>query len=66
MSLRIDRRKPTRSRAHRSQHVPIERCFFNKPDVDRILSVEIFRQAWGPPLPSVPADDVLVGIDLSA
>lgn len=53
-------------RAYRSQHVPIDRCFFNKPDVDRILSVEIFRQAWGPPLPSLPADDVLVGIDLSA
>ena len=53
-------------RAHRTQHVPVDRCFFNKPDVDRILSVEIFRQAWGPPLPRVPADDVLVGIDLSA
>ncbi len=52
-------------RAHRSQHVPINRCFLSKADVDRILSVEIFRQAWGPPLGRVPADDVLVGIDLS-
>lgn len=53
-------------RGHRSQRVPVDRCFFSKPDVDRILSVEIFRQAWGPPLSSLPADDVLVGIDLSA
>ena len=52
-------------RLHRTQNVPIERCFFNKVDVDRILSVEIFRQAWGPTLPSVPGDDVLAGIDLS-
>ena len=52
-------------RSHRTQHVPIDRSFFSKADVDRILSVEIFRQAWGPALQSVPADDVLVGIDLS-
>lgn len=52
-------------RAHRTQHVPIARCFFSKPDVDRILSVEVFRQAWGPPLAGVPADDVLAGIELA-
>ena len=52
-------------RAHRTQQVPIDRCFFSKPDVDRILGIEVFRQAWGPVLPRVPADDVLAGIDLS-
>ena len=52
-------------RAHRTQQVPIDRCFFSKPDVDRILGIEAFRQAWGPALPRVPADDVLAGIDLS-
>ena len=52
-------------RSHRTQHVPIDRSFFSKADVDRILNVEIFRQAWGPALRSVPADDVLAGIDLS-
>ena len=52
-------------RAHRTQHVPIDRCFFSKPDVDRILSVEVFRQAWGPPLQRAPENDVLAGIDLS-
>ena len=53
-------------RAHRTQQVPIDRCFFSKPDVDRILGIEVFRQAWGPVLPRVPADDVLAGIDLEA
>ena len=52
-------------RSHRTQHVPIDRCFFSKADVNRILSIEIFRQAWGPALQSMPADDVLAGIDLS-
>ena len=42
-----------------------DRYFFSKPDVDRILSVEVFRQAWGPPLQRVPENDVLAGIDLS-
>ena len=52
-------------RAHRTQHVPVNRCFLSKPDVDQILSIEIFRQVWGPPLQRIPADDVLAGIDLS-
>ena len=52
-------------RAHRTQNVPINRCFFSKQDVDRILSLELFRQAWGPELRRVPEDDVLAGIDLS-
>ena len=51
--------------AHRTQHLSITRCFFSRPDVDRILSTEIFRQAWGPPIAHVPADDVLAGLDLS-
>ena len=52
-------------RAHRSQHVPVDRWFLSKPDLDQILSIETFRQAWGPTLRRVPADDVLAGIDLS-
>ena len=52
-------------RAHRTQNVPIDRCFFNKKDVDRILSIELFRQAWGPVLRRVPEADVLAAIDLS-
>ena len=52
-------------RAHRTQSVPINRCFFSKPDVHRILGIELFRQALGPPLRRVPEDDVLAGIDLT-
>ena len=52
-------------RAHRTQSVPIDRCFFSKADVDRILSIELFRQAWGPDLRQVPEADVLAAIDLS-
>ena len=32
-------------RAHRTQQVPIDRCFFEQPDVEAILSVEVFREA---------------------
>jgi LmbE family N-acetylglucosaminyl deacetylase len=49
-------------RAHRSQHVSIDRCFFSKPDVDHILTTEIWRQAWGPPLRERPATNVLEGL----
>jgi LmbE family N-acetylglucosaminyl deacetylase len=51
-------------RAHRSQHLSIDRCFFNNPDVDRILSVEIFRQGLGPALKHIPSDDVFEGLDV--
>lgn len=50
-------------RAHRTQHRSIDRWFFSNPTVERILSVETFRQAWGPSLQSVPGDDVLAGIE---
>lgn len=57
-------------RAHRTQHQSIDRCFFQQPDLDRILATEIWRQAWGPPLESRPSGDLLegleVGLDLSS
>ena len=49
-------------RAHRTQHVSIDRHFFNLPAVDRILSVEAFRQAFGPALSKTPAADVFESI----
>ena len=49
-------------RAHRTQNVPIDRHFFNLPDVDKILSVETFRQAFGPPLVKRPAGDIFESI----
>jgi LmbE family N-acetylglucosaminyl deacetylase len=49
-------------RAHRTQHLGLQRIFFSKPDVTRLLSVEVFRQAFGPPLDARPADDLFAGI----
>jgi LmbE family N-acetylglucosaminyl deacetylase len=49
-------------RAHRTQHVSIDRHFFHLPDVDQILSVETFRQGYGPPLARRPSGDVFEGI----
>ena len=49
-------------RAHRTQRMQIDRFFFEKADVDAILSVEVFRQASGPALAPVPADDLFQGI----
>jgi N-acetylglucosamine malate deacetylase 2 len=45
-------------RAHRSQHLSIEKYFLRQPDVERILSTELWRQAWGPPLAMRPAREL--------
>jgi LmbE family N-acetylglucosaminyl deacetylase len=55
-------RKAAALRAHRSQHQSVNRYFFSQPDVDRVLSVETWRQAWGPPLQRRPAHDLLEGL----
>jgi LmbE family N-acetylglucosaminyl deacetylase len=55
-------RKAAALRAHRSQHLSLERILLSKPDVDRLLSVEMFRQAWGPPTSSHPAHDLFDGL----
>ena len=57
-------RKAAALRAHRTQHLSIDRLFFSQPDVDRLLSVEAYRQAWGPPLPAAPADDLAIGVSV--
>jgi LmbE family N-acetylglucosaminyl deacetylase len=49
-------------RAHRTQHVSIDRHFFDLPEVDRILSVETFRQCFGPALSKRPASDLFESI----
>ena len=48
--------------AHRSQHLSIDRHFFSKPDLDRILATEIWRQASGPPLLDRPAADLFIDL----
>ena len=55
-------RKEAALKAHRTQHQSLTRIFFSKPDVRRLLGVEMFRQAFGPPLASRPATDVFVDI----
>lgn len=56
-----DRRRAA-LRAHRSQNISIDRCFFNQPDPDRNLDLEVWRQAWGPPLVRRPSDDLFEGL----
>jgi LmbE family N-acetylglucosaminyl deacetylase len=45
-------------RAHRTQHQSIDRHFFDKPDVERILATEIWRSGYGPRLRRRPATDL--------
>ena len=55
-------RKAAALRAHRTQHLSIDRHFLNKPNLEAILSTESYRQAWGPSLEVRPIDDVFSGI----
>jgi len=55
-------RKAEALRAHRSQHLSVDRIFFNSSDLDLLLSTEVFRQSWGPPLSCRPAEDLFAGI----
>jgi len=57
-----DRRRAA-LKAHRSQHLSIDRLFFSRSDLDRVLGVEAWRQAWGPPLAQRPSADLFEGID---
>jgi len=49
---------------HRTQNLSSNRVFLSQPDANARLSVEMFRQAYGPPLPSRPLDDLFAGLDL--
>jgi LmbE family N-acetylglucosaminyl deacetylase len=55
-------RKAAALRAHRSQHLSIDRLFFSGPDVAHVLGVEVWRQAWGPPLARRPSNDLMDGL----
>ena len=56
------RQKADALRAHRTQHLSIHRIFFSQPDVEMLLSAELFRQAWGPALRERPGDDLFAGL----
>jgi LmbE family N-acetylglucosaminyl deacetylase len=55
-------RKAAALRAHRTQHLSIDRHFLSKPNLNDILSIESYRQAWGPPLEVRPVGDVFQGL----
>lgn len=55
-------RKVAALKAHRTQYQSINRIYFSKPDVTRLLGVEMFRQAFGPPLPWRPAADAFADL----
>jgi LmbE family N-acetylglucosaminyl deacetylase len=55
-------RRAAALRAHRTQHLSVDRYFFNRPDLDRILAIETWRQGWGPSLRARPSDDLLEGL----
>lgn len=57
-------RKLEALRLHRTQHASVERNFLSQPDLDRLLSAEIFRLGWGPPMARRPLDDLFEGLDL--
>ena len=49
-------------KAHRTQHLSIDRSFFQRSDLVEVLAREIWRQAWGPPLTRRPESDLLAGL----
>jgi LmbE family N-acetylglucosaminyl deacetylase len=51
-------RREAALRAHRTQHVSIDRCFFSQPDLERMLDTEIWRQGSGPALAERPAREL--------
>ena len=59
-------RKAEALRAHRTQHLSINRIWFDRPDPEWALSSEPFRQAWGPPLRSRPEADLFAGMEAGA
>lgn len=48
-------------RAHRTQHLSIDRYFFRQPNLDKVLATEIWRQAFGPDFER-PSGDLLRSI----
>jgi LmbE family N-acetylglucosaminyl deacetylase len=54
-------RKAQALRAHRSQHVGIDRIWFAPAHSTQLLSTEIFRLAWGVDVRARPAGDLFEG-----
>lgn len=54
-------RKLEALRVHRTQRASVERNFLAHPDMDRLLSAEVFRLGWGP-MERRPLGDLFEGI----
>ena len=55
-------RRAAALRAHRSQHLSVDRYFFSQPDWPGMLDIETWRHGVGPPLRRRPSGDVFDGI----
>lgn len=55
-------RKAAALRAHKTQHVSIDRHFFNEPDCEALLSREAFREAWRVSDAVRPSPDLFDGL----
>jgi LmbE family N-acetylglucosaminyl deacetylase len=49
-------------RAHRSQHLSVDKYFLNRPDLHRVVATEIWRHASGPALRARPSSDLFEGL----
>lgn len=49
-------------RAHRTQHLSIDRHFFSRSDLVHVLAREFWRQGFGPAISSRPAVDILASL----
>jgi LmbE family N-acetylglucosaminyl deacetylase len=56
-------RKAAALRAHATQHESTHRHFFSQPDCERLLSLEVFRQAIGPRLTTRPLTGLFDALD---
>ena len=48
--------------AHKTQRVVLDKLYLQQPNCEEMLSIDILRQAFGPPLAGRPATDVFDGI----
>ena len=55
-------RKAAALRAHRSQHLSVDRYFFSQPDLELMLELDTWRHAGGPPPARRPSGDIFEGI----
>jgi len=48
--------------AHRTQRVTLDKLYLQQPNCEQMLSFDVLRQAFGPPIPHRPADSVFAGL----